>query len=216
MAIIPNEDINNIRNNANIVDIISSYINLELKGKNYFGVCPFHDDHNPSMSVSPEKQIYTCFVCGATGNVFTFVQNYENVEFPEAVKIVATKIGYNLKYDSSTPKLNKKYYDMLDLANKYYINNLNSKFGNEAKKYLINDRKLSEETIKEFKIGLSLNDNKLHELLENKGYTEKEIVDLSLANKGNTLLDLFRNRITFPINNEKGEVVAFSARIYNQ
>ena len=90
---IPSEEINIIRNDANIVDIISSYINLEPKGKNFFGLCPFHEDHNPSMSVSPDKQIYTCFVCGASGNVFTFVQNYENVTFPEAVSIVASKIG---------------------------------------------------------------------------------------------------------------------------
>ena len=81
MAMIPNEEINAIRNKANIVDIISSYINLIPKGKNYFGVCPFHDDHSPSLSVSPEKQIYTCFVCGASGNVFNFVMNYEKISF---------------------------------------------------------------------------------------------------------------------------------------
>jgi DNA primase len=213
--IIPNEEINNIRNNSNIVDVISSYINLEPKGKNYFGICPFHNDHNPSLSVSPDKQIYTCFVCGNTGNVFTFVQNYENVSFLESVKIVADKIGYNLKYDIETEKPHKRYYDMIDLANKYYINNLNSKLGLKAKEYLIKERKLSEDIIKEFKIGLALNDNKLNKLLLNKGYTEEEIINVSLANKGDNLLDLFRNRITFPINNDKGDLVAFSARIYN-
>jgi DNA primase len=213
--IIPNEEINNIRNNTNIVDVISSYINLEPKGKNYFGICPFHNDHNPSLSVSPDKQIYTCFVCGNTGNVFTFVQNYENVSFLESVKIVADKIGYNLKYDIETEKPHKRYYDMIDLANKYYINNLNSKLGLKAKEYLIKERKLSEDIIKEFKIGLALNDNKLNKLLLNKGYTEEEIINVSLANKGDNLLDLFRNRITFPINNDKGDLVAFSARIYN-
>ena len=215
MAIIPNDEINNIRNNTNIVDIVSSYINLEPKGKNFFGVCPFHDDHNPSLSVSPDKQIYTCFVCGATGNVFTFVQNYENVEFPEAVKIVADKIGYNLKYDVKAERPNKKYYEMMDLANKYYINNLNSKLGLAAKDYLIKNRKLDEKIIKEFGIGLALNDNKLNKLLTSKGFKEQEIVDVSLANRSDNLLDLFRNRITFPINNDKGDVVAFSARIFN-
>ncbi len=216
MTIIPNEEINQIRNNSNIVDIISSYINLEPHGKNFFGVCPFHDDHKPSMSVSEEKQIYTCFVCGNSGNVFTFVQNYENVDFVTAVKIVADKIGYNLKVDTNANNPNKNSYELLELANKYFINNLNSSAGLAAKDYLIKVRKLDEKTIDEFKIGLALADNNLNKLLESKGYTEKEIVNLSLANKTDRgLLDLFRNRITFPINDERGNVVAFSARIFN-
>lgn len=214
MAIIPNEDITNIRNNANIVDIISSYINLEPKGKNFFGVCPFHDDHNPSLSVSQEKQIYTCFVCGESGNVFNFVSKYESVDFPTAVKIVADKIGYMLNYETNTIKPHQKYYDMLDLANKFYINNINSDLGLKARKYLVDERHLSEDIIKEFGIGLALNDNNLSKLLLKKGYTEKEIIDLSLGSKGEILNDLFRNRITFPISNDKGDVVAFSARIY--
>ena len=81
-----------IRSKANIVEIISEYVPLIQKGKNYFGICPFHDDHNPSMSVSPEKQIYTCFVCGAHGNVFSFIMDYENLSFVEAVKIVGNKV----------------------------------------------------------------------------------------------------------------------------
>lgn len=216
MAVIPNEDINNIRNHANIVDIISSYINLEPKGKNFFGLCPFHDDHSPSLSVSPDKQIYTCFVCGNSGNVFTFIENYENVDFVTAVKIVADKIGYNLNVDVKKNTPNKRYYDLVELANKLFINNLNSSLGNKAKEYLINNRKLDEKIIEEFGIGLALNDNNLNKILLSKGYTEKEIVDLSLANHGeNGLLDLFRNRITFPIRNDKGDVIAYSARIYN-
>ena len=87
MALIPQEEIQKIRASVNIVDIISSYIPLDHKGKNYFGVCPFHNDHSPSMSVSEEKQIYKCFSCGATGNVFTFIENYENISFLEAIKI---------------------------------------------------------------------------------------------------------------------------------
>lgn len=216
MAIIPNEDINNIRNNANIVDIISSYINLEPHGKNFFGICPFHDDHNPSLSVSPEKQIYTCFVCGKSGNVFTFVQDFENIDFVSAVKTVADKVGYKLNIKEQISSPNQKYYDLINLANKFFINNLNSKDGKIAKDYLINERKLTEDIISEFKIGLALSNNNLNKLLISKGYSSKEIVDYSLANKTNDgLLDLFRNRITFPINDDKGNVVAFSARIFN-
>ncbi len=216
MALIPNEVINNIRNSANIVDIISSYINLEPKGKNFFGVCPFHDDHTPSLSVSPEKQIYSCFVCGNSGNVFTFVQNYENVDFVSSVKIVADKIGYNLNVDTRSVNPNKKYFDIMDFANKYFINNLSSNLGIKAREYLIKERKLDEKIINEFNIGLSLNDNNLNKILINKGFKDKDIINLSLVNNINgDLSDFFRNRITFPIKDKDGNVVAFSARIYN-
>jgi DNA primase len=213
MPIIPTEDINKIRANANIVDIISSYINLEPKGKNFFGLCPFHDDNSPSMSVSPEKQIFTCFVCGVSGNVFSFVMAYDNLEFPEAVKVVATKIGYDLKFDVRSSKRNNAHYDAMDIANKFYVNNLKSEIGKTAIKYL-NERNINDEIINEFSIGVAGADNNLSKLLLGKGYDERVILDLGLANKGDDLFDVFRNRITFPINNEKGEVVAFSARIY--
>lgn len=216
MAIIPNEEIASIRKEANIVDIIGSYINLVPQGKNFFGVCPFHNDHSPSLSVSPDKQIYKCFTCLASGNVFTFVQNYENISFIEAVKKVADKVGHNLNINTTSNRINNKYYELMDLSNKLFINNLNSKLGVEAKNYLIKDRKLSEETIKEFNIGLALNDNNLNKLLLAKGYSEKEMIDLSLTIKNEKgLCDMFRNRITFPITNEKGEIIAYSARIFH-
>ena len=214
MPMIPSEDINKIRSNANIVDIISSYLNLEPKGKNYFGLCPFHDDNSPSMSVSPEKQIFTCFVCGVSGNVFSFVQNYENVEFPESVKIVANKIGYSLNYESKSVKKFAKELEIMELANKFYINNLKSDLGKEAINYL-KKRDINDEVIKEFNLGVALNDNNLSKLLLSKGYDEKLLIDLGLANKNDDLYDVFRGRITFPINNPKGEVVAFSARLYH-
>lgn len=211
---IPSEEINRIRNDANIVDIISSYINLEPKGKNFFGLCPFHEDHNPSMSVSPDKQIYTCFVCGASGNVFTFVQNYENVTFPEAVSIVASKIGYNLKYQKNINQPHKELYEIIDISTKYFVNNLNSILGKEAKEYL-KKRQLNDVIVKEFNIGVALGNN-LSKLLLGKGFTEKQIIDIGIANKkDDDLYDIFQNRITFPINNERGEPIAFSARVYN-
>ena len=100
------EKINEIRTSVDIVEIISSYLPLIAKGKNFFGVCPFHSDHSPSMSVSKEKQIYTCFSCGATGNVYNFIMDYENVSFIEAVKIVANKAGFilNINDDLKTDK----------------------------------------------------------------------------------------------------------------
>lgn len=216
MAMIPSEEVNLIRKEADIVDVIGSYINLVPKGKNYFGVCPFHNDHSPSLSVSPDKQIYRCFTCLASGNVITFVQNYENLSFVEAVKKVADKIGHHLDVDTKQTRINHKYYEMMDLSNKIFINNMNSSLGKEAKDYLINERKLTEDIIKEFNIGLALKDNKLNKVLINKGYSEKEILDMSLGVKSdNELIDMFRNRITFPITNDKGEIIAYSARIFH-
>lgn len=215
MAGIPNDVIAEIRKKADIVEIIGSYINLAPQGKNYFGICPFHNDHSPSLSVSREKQIYKCFTCLASGNVFTFVQNYENISFVEAVKKVADKIGYQLDIKDKVVNKNSKYYELMDLSNKIFVNNLNSSLGVKAKNYLINDRHLSEETIKEFNIGLALSDNNLNKILTSKGYSNKDIIDMSLASSNEYgLLDLFRNRITFPICNSEGKVIAYSARIY--
>lgn len=215
MAGLSNDEISEIRKKADIVEVISSYINLTPHGKNYFGICPFHNDHSPSLSVSRDKQIYKCFTCLNSGNVFTFVQNYENVSFLEAVKKVADKIGYKLDIKDKVVNRYQKYYDLMELSNKIFVNNLNSNLGISAKEYLINQRYLSEDVIKEFNIGLALNDNNLNKLLSSKGYSDKEIIDMSLANKtSDGLLDMFRNRITFPICNHEGKVIAYSARIY--
>ena len=215
MAGISNEEITEIRKKADIVEVIGSYINLAPQGKNYFGICPFHNDHSPSLSVSREKQIYKCFTCLASGNVFTFVQNYENISFIEAVKKVADKINYKLDIKDKIVNKNSKYYELMDLSNKIFVNNLNSNLGLKAKEYLINERHLSEEAMREFNIGLALNDNNLNKLLSSKGYSDKDIIEMSLANKtDNGLLDMFRNRITFPICNHEGKIIAYSARIY--
>src|SRR5574344_2269249 len=147
------EVINEIRKNIDIVDIISSYIPLTQKGKNYFGICPFHDDNHPSMSVSKEKQIYTCFSCGATGNVFKFVMDYENISFIEAVKMLADKAGIQLKINTKVRKNNSSnLYDIYEIATKFYQNNINTASGADAKNYL-KQRDINEDIIKTFKIG---------------------------------------------------------------
>lgn len=211
-----NNEIERIRASANIVDIISSYIPLTQKGKNYFGVCPFHEDHSPSMSVSVEKQIYKCFSCGAAGNVFTFVSDYENVSFIEAVKIVAEKSGLTFRGENKKtlkPKLNKQEYEIMDLALKFYQNNLNTKNGDRAKKYL-DARSLNDEALKTFDIGLSLGyDYSLSKLLLSKGYDAKILRDLGITSSSDS--DVFINRIMFPIHNLEGECVGFTGRIYD-
>ena len=158
---VDNNTLNEIRSSLDIVDVITSYMPLTSKGKNYFGVCPFHDDHSPSMSVSPEKQIYTCFSCGATGNVFKFIQDYENISFMEAVKKCADMAGIYIEVGQV--KVNNKHkdlYDIYELSQKFYQNNINTKKGEKAKEYL-HSRLLDDNIIKEFGIGLSLNEKDL-------------------------------------------------------
>lgn len=220
MEKIPYDVILDIKSKVNIVDVISEYLPVEQKGKNYFAICPFHDDHNPSMSISPEKQIYTCFVCGASGNVFNFVANYEKVSFVSAVKKVAQKVGINLdinEKDDYKPQDTKydKYYKMFDITNKYYQNNIKSVYGKKAIEYLHN-RKIDDDIINEFEIGLSMNDNNVSKLLEKKGYDVNELIDIGLCGKkDNFIYDIFRNRIMFPLYNLDGKPVGFSGRIYN-
>lgn len=215
MAVLSNEEINEIQNQANIVDIIGSYISLEKKGNNYFGICPFHDDHNPSMSVNEEKKIFTCFVCHKSGNVFNFVQDFENISFIEAVKVVAEKIGVTLSKGIQVTSKYDKHYEAMSLAVKFYQNHLRSKEGLVAKKYL-QERNISEEIIDEFEIGLSPNNDSLSTLLINKGMDENILLDTGLSNISNKLYDVFKNRITFPIHNASGKHVGISARIYQQ
>ena len=214
MALIDSETVNKIRKSNDIVDVISSYIDLVPKGKNYFGVCPFHDDHSPSMSVSREKQIYRCFTCGASGNVLTFVMNYENIGFVDALKKLGDKVGIHLDIKSSQKDSKySEFYDIYKLSTNFYKNNLNSPLGEEARKYL-NSRKITEDMIKTFDIGLSLNDSLSKSLV--KKYDANKLVLIGLSHNYNgQLCDLFLNRIMFPIKDLFGNVVAYSGRKYD-
>lgn len=218
MASVSNDEINEIKSQADIVNIIGSYIPLTQRGRNYLCVCPFHDDHSPSMSVSSEKQIYKCFSCGASGNVFTFVSEYENVSFIEAVSIVANKIGRQLSLDTyqrNVKQVFKEEYDIMNLSQKFYQNNLRTTFGKDALNYL-KERGLNEDIIKEFGIGLSLDSNdSLLKLLNSKNYDNKKLIDIGLINNINgNIYDMFSRRITFPLWDKDGNIVGFSARIY--
>lgn len=214
---VDNNTLNEIRNNLDIVDVISNYLKLTNKGKNYFGVCPFHDDHSPSMSVSKERQIYTCFSCGATGNVFKFIQDYENISFMEAVKKCAEMAGIYIEIGQV--KKNNKYqdlYDIYSLSQKFYQNNINTQLGKKAKEYL-HSRFIDDNIIKEFGIGLSLNDKDgLTNLLKSKKYTDKLLIDSGLVNENNyELNDVYRNRVMFPLHDLNGNVIGYNGRVYN-
>lgn len=213
---IDNEIINKIRNSVNIVDVISNYVPLNAKGRNFFGVCPFHDDHSPSMSVSPEKQIYTCFSCGASGNVFTFLQDYEHISFIEAVKKLADETGTNLgiNINESKKKNNVIEHDIYNLTQKYFLNNLRSEKGLAATSYL-KKRSINEDIIEKFGIGLSLNEpSQLTDLLLNKKYNEDVLIDIGLST--NDKQDIFKNRIMFPIKDKNGQIVGYSGRVYQK
>ena len=214
MAGIPKEEINRIQSQANIVDVISNYISLEKKGSNYFGVCPFHGDKGPSLSVNENMKYWKCFGCGKSGTVFDFIREIEHVSFPEAVKIVADKIGTKIDGVSDVTYRYSKHLEALDFAMKFYQLNIQSKEGHDAKEYLLK-RGLSDEIINEFEIGYALSkpDN-LSKILLSKGYDENILLETGLSNIGNSLYDLFRDRITFPIHNADGKCVGFSARIY--
>lgn len=215
-GILNNELINEIRKSVNIVDVISSYMPLTKKGKNYFGVCPFHDDHSPSMSVAEDKQIYKCFSCGESGNVFTFIEKYENVSFLEAVKKCADLSGIEFSYGKSDRKNhNQDLYDIYKFASKLYQNNLHSKEGKEARDYL-KKRKLDDNIIKEFEIGLSLNNASILTDALKKKYDEKTLIKSGLVSEGEyNLYDIYRNRIMFPLYDLSGNIVGYNGRIYN-
>lgn len=208
---ITNEIVNEIRAKTDIVSVISAYLPLTKKGKNYFGVCPFHDDHSPSMSVSPDKQIYTCFSCGASGNVFNFISSYEHITYYEAVKLLGERLGYNIN-TSPKEKNDDISYEIYDKACKFYQNNINTTLGKNAIEYL-HSRQINDELINKFKIGLSMTKVSLTEYLLGSGYELNKLINIGLTNEQTK--DIFLNRIMFPLFDLKGNVVAFSGRIYN-
>ncbi len=210
--------IEDIRSKADIVDIISKYIPVTKKGRNYVAVCPFHNDTNPSMQISTDKQIYKCFSCGAGGNVFTFVEEFEKISFIEAVKIVADFIGYDLsQYEVAIPQKStdphvERLLALAKEASEYYNYNLTSG-DNEGLKYFTS-RGINEEIISAFKLGYASNDSsEIVRYLTKKGYTTKEIVEAGICVESNgSFIDRFRGRAIFTLTNMKGEVVGFSGR----
>ena len=208
-----NDLANTIRSKVDIVDVIGERIPLVARGKNFFGVCPFHDDTNPSMCVSREKQIYTCFSCHATGNVYTFLMNYEHIDFKEALKYLGDKVGVDtgsIHIQKKTTKYDK-LYEAYNLSLKYFQNNLNSGIGKKAKEYL-SKRSIDDKVIKEFEIGLSLDTrDDLTKLLTSKNY---DLVTLNRIGLSSDNHDIYNDRIMFPLYDVNGRVVGFSGRIY--
>jgi len=212
--------IQEIRAKADIVEIIQRYLPLIKKGKNYVAVCPFHDDHDPSMSISEDKQIYKCFVCGAGGNVFNFVKDFEKIQYNDAIIKVANYVSFQLdeKYLIAPRKIDPKLQSLYDVLNEYvkysrYI--LNTEDASEAKKYLYK-RGLDDSIIQKFEIGYNLNNDQSTKFLLAKGFTLESCVkaNISRTNEFGSK-DVFNQRIVFPIHNPQGQPVAFTARTMN-
>ncbi len=216
MPRISDEKINEIRSKADIVSIVSQYIPLTKKGKNYVGLCPFHDDHNPSLSISSEKQIYKCFVCHAGGNVFSFVSDFEKISFVDAVvkvaKEVSVDVGDFTYQQAPLDPIKEKQINVLEMANQFLKYQLQSSEGLMIKEYLKN-RGISEEVIETFDVGYNPSNNAVSTFLLAKKCEPQTMVDVNIATENNNRLnDVFYDRITFPIKNEKGQLIGFTAR----
>ena len=212
------ELIDEIRNSNDIVDIISQYVILKRSGRNFFGLCPFHKEKTPSFSVSPDKQIFHCFGCGAGGNVIHFISKIENVDFKESLEILADRAGIKLptlenNVDSKRLELKEKVYEINKLVAMYYHETLYKPQAKPAQEY-VKKRKLDNKALKEFCIGYAENANVLYKLLKEKGFTEEEILASDLViKKGNNYVDRFKNRLIFPIQDIRNRFIAFGGRV---
>lgn len=220
MSWISEDDIKAIRQQADIVDVMSRYITLEKQGKNYKAICPFHDDHDPSLSISTDKQIFKCFVCGTGGNVFTFVQKIENISFLEAVCKVAELIHYPLHLDKSQfqPKVdqNQPLYDCIQSYIRFLTFELESENGESVKRYL-SQRKINEDIIKRFEIGYAPESSRSVKYLKAKGFNEQILTDTGLIRTHDlNTYAVFDNRLMIPIHDENGNPVGFTARRLNE
>ena len=218
MKKIDQETLNDIRQKVDIVNVIGQYIPLQKSGQNYKGICPFHDDHDPSLSVNSKLQIYKCFVCQEGGNVFRFVQNYEKISFVEAVVKIAAMVGIDLSEQLQFIPKNeislslKRKFDIMHESKIYYQYLLKNTLDENVKDFLVK-REISTEIIQEFQIGYSDPKISLTDYLLTKGYQIDELINLNLSYEydGN-YKDVFNNRIVFPIADANNQTVAYTAR----
>ena len=220
MSRISDDDISAIRKRADLVEIIQRYLPVIKKGKNFSAVCPFHDDHDPSLSIAPDKQIYKCFVCGAGGNVFTFIRDYEKISFAEAVIKVADFVNYPLSASVIAPQPtipleHQRLHALLQEMINYTQYVLKSADTLGAKTYL-SQRGIDDDRIKKFEIGLNPDKNQSSTFLMAKGYTLQECVSANVTRVSDSgPSDVFYNRVLFPIHDAQGHPVGFTARSLN-
>ena len=210
-----------IRSRSDIVDVISGYIRLQRKGSNYVGICPFHNDRNPSMSVNQSRQIYHCFSCGAGGDVFKFVMEYENLTFPEALKTLADRAGVELPDREVSPEerkqadLKAQILEVNKLAASYYYYLLRKPAGKLGMDYLTG-RGLSAKTMQQFGLGYAgKSGSELYRYLKGKGYSDYLLKESGLfqADEKHGMYDKFWNRVIFPIMDIRSRVIGFGGRV---
>ena len=219
MARYSDEVINDVRQSNDIVDVISQYVHLKRSERNFFGLCPFHNEKSPSFSVSPDKQIFHCFGCGVGGNVFSFITQIEGINFVEAVQMLAERANIQLPTlqdngDSQREELKAKVYKVNEFTAEFYHQNLYKPQAKIAQEY-VKKRQLSNETLKSFKIGFSGKFDELYQELKKQGFGEREILESGLVNKNERgqYIDRYRNRLMFPICDARGKVIAFGGRV---
>lgn len=217
----PEELVEEVRTKNDIVDVVAGYVRLQKKGANHWGCCPFHNEKTPSFSVNGPKQMYHCFGCGAGGNVFTFVMNYENYTFPEAIKLLAERAGVDLpevEYTEEMKARENKRARLLEInkeAAKFFYYQLRTPAGEQGLQYL-QKRELSEETMKRFGLGYSGKSGvTLVQYLKQKGFEDLLIKEAGLANysERSGLISQFWNRVMFPISDVHGKVIGFGGRV---
>jgi len=217
MSQIPQDIIDRVRDSADIVDVVSQYVDLKQRGPNYFGLCPFHNEKTPSFSVASAKQIYYCFGCNSGGNVFSFLMDYQQIPFPDAVKALAERynIPISIERSEGDSELYSSLYKLHEIAMNLYQDNLFSNSGKNALNYL-KDRGLNEDIIKQFKVGFAEDGwDQLVKKCKGRGFTQSQIVKSGLftqSEKG--VFDRFRSRIMFPIFHPSGKPIAFGGRIF--
>ena len=216
MARIPEHIVESVRETADIYDVVSEYVNLKKRGRNFFGLCPFHDEKTPSFSINMDKQIYKCFGCGKGGGTINFIMDLERLDFVDALKFLGNKYNINVEIEHNSKSSNDLFnqlYAMHELANKYYQSKMNEKITQ-----LLDDRNVNQDSIDCFNIGLSINkyDNLLN-LIRKEKFSSEALKKSGLfieTEKG--YMDRFRNRIIFPIHNHFNKIVGFAGRIYEE
>ena len=213
------EILEDVRQSNDIVNIISQYVALKRKGRNYFGLCPFHNEKSPSFSVSPDRQIFHCFGCNAGGNVYSFLMKIEGIGFKEAVEQLAEKANIQLPKlesgeDSKKEELKSKVLKVNEFTAEYYHKNLYKPTSKIAQEY-IKSRKMNNEALKNYRIGYSGKYDELYQELKKQGFNEKEILESGLVKKNEKgrYYDFYQNRLMIPICDVRGRVIAFGGRI---
>ncbi len=213
------EILNEVRENSDIVEVISQYVHLKRSGRNYFGLCPFHNEKSPSFSVSPDKQIFHCFGCGVGGNVFTFISKIEGIGFKEAIENLADRAGIVLpkstnNEDSRKEKLKSKVYKVNNFTADYYHKRLYKPESKAGQEY-VKQRKLTNETLESYNLGFSGNYDELYKILRKEGFNDEEILESGLVKKNEhgQYVDFYRDRFMIPILDVRNRVIAFGGRV---